>query len=71
METIQPKQDLKHLSIEARHQTKRQFFRLYEKYGNVAKCARDLGIASSTTTVWVRAYKAKWEESWKRKTART
>lgn len=58
MEPIQLKQDLKHLSIEARHQTKLQFFRLYEKYGNVAKCARDLGIASSTATVWVRKYKA-------------
>ena len=58
MEPIQQKQDLKHLSIEARHQTKLQFFRLYEKYGNVAKCARDLGIASSTATVWVREYKA-------------
>lgn len=58
MEPIQLKQDLKHLSIEARHQNKLQFFRLYEKYGNVAKCARDLGIASSTATVWVRKYKA-------------
>lgn len=52
------KQNLKHLSIEARHQTKLQFFHLYEKYGNVAKCARDLGIAPSTATVWVREYKA-------------
>ena len=58
MEPIQQKQNLKHLSIEARHQTKLQFFGLYEKYGNVAKCARDLGIASSTATVWVREYKA-------------
>lgn len=58
MELIQQKQNLKHISIEARHQTKLQFFRLLEKYGNVAKCARDLGIASSTATVWVREYKA-------------
>ena len=58
MELIQQKQNLKHVSIEARHQTKLQFFRLLEKYGNVAKCARDLGIASSTATVWVREYKA-------------
>lgn len=40
------------------HQTKLLFFRLYEKYGNIAKCARDLGVSSSTATVWVREYKA-------------
>lgn len=58
METQAPNQDLKHISIKERHQVKLQFFRLYEKYGNVARCARELGIPLRTATTWVRDYKA-------------
>lgn len=45
-------QNLRHLTIEERHQVKQQFFRLYKKNGNVAANARALDISPRSSCTY-------------------